>query len=145
MNAIAQYIIENATPSQVQEAVNSYSIPSICYKMASSISGEFNIKRNTTSFGIAVSEAMQEFKTDSILLTEVNHQINQLQNRLKVMSKYHTEYLAKCLEHDALVEINNKLSEPITKFLKLYKKAQKEKGKNIRVVKKSEPRINKPA
>ena len=53
--------------------------------------------------------------------------------------------MSMAIYHDKLVEINNTLNEPITAFLKLYKKAQKKaKGKKISVVNKKGIWLPKP-
>ena len=143
---ILNFILENAPARLIQESVKEFNVKGIVYKMRNDIINEFpQYRGHAMQFGVDMSEALEEFKTDQILLTDINNQIISIQKKLSLFGKWHPQYLNLCTEHDALVTISNKLNEPIAKFLKLYKKAQKAKGLRLSVVKKSEIHFSQPA
>ena len=143
---ILNFILENAPAYIVQASVKEFNIKGIPNKMKVSIIGEFpEFNSRPLQFGVAVSDALDEFKTDQITLIELSHKILSIQRRLSFCSKWHPDYSNLCIEHDALVTMSNKLNEPITRFLKLYKKAQKAKGVRLSVVKKKQRHFPQPA
>jgi len=142
---ILNFILENATVKNVQDGVKQFNVRSIAYTMKSQILLSFpEFRGNDLNFGLKISEIFEPFKTDSILANEINHKIVKLQHKMKMYGKWHNDYKGMVVEHDMLVLLNNKLNEPITEFIKLYKKAQKNKGKKISVVKKKELNLPKP-
>lgn len=142
---LLKYILENAPAYIVQDAVKKFDVKSIGYSMKQSLINEFpEYRGHSMQFGVDLSNEFDAFKAEQILLMDINTKIQTIQNSLKCYNKYHDRYKSLVAEHDALVVLNNELSKPITEFLKLYKKAQKEKGKAISVRKKKEPRFNIP-
>jgi hypothetical protein len=142
---LLKFILENAQVHVVQQAVKEFNIPGIGYKMRMSIINEFpEYNGRALQFGIDLSNELEAFKVDMIELSRINTEINAIHYKLSTYGKYHPTYKTLTVEHDILVELNNKLGEPITKFLELYKKAQKEKGKKISVVKKKERSFQSP-
>lgn len=143
---LLNFILENAPAHIVQEAVREFDIKGIGYKMRMTIINEFPEYRNSPlQFGIDLSNEFKEFQAETIILIDLNNKITQLQNKIRIYSRWHDEYKGMCQEHDLMVELNNRLNEPINKFLKLYKKAQRNKGKRLSVVQKKQRHMAKPA
>ena len=142
--SILNFCLEFATTAMVQKAVREFRLVNIAYDLKIYIKSEFTEINDDLSFGVAVSDAFEKFKTDQILLINVNRDLDAVRNWLKLMGKYHPNYSEKVLLHDALVETNNRLNEPINEFLKLYKKAQKKRGKIISVRMKKQPKFSNP-
>lgn len=145
---ILEYCLDYAPVYIVRESMKNCNVMSIPYMMKTELLSEFPELRKIgsgSSFGAIVSESFSAFKTDSIELTRCLSDIDKLKRYLKLIGKYHPEYLEKCLEHDAIVEYSNELAKPLSDFLKLYKKHQRKKGKTISVIKRRETRVDKPS
>ncbi len=143
---ILNFILENAPAYIVQEAVQEFSLIRIAYKMRLRIISQFpELRGQDLSFGIKMSEVFAPFYTEPIFFKEIDGKIGRLEQEMRLLGKWHPEYMSMAIYHDKLVEINNTLNEPITAFLKLYKKAQKKaKGKKISVVNKKGIWLPKP-
>jgi hypothetical protein len=140
------FILANATVVNVQDAVKRFDVSGLPYTFRQSILNEFPEYRGCgLQLGIDISTVMAPFKADWSQLQEIDRKIRTIQTKLRLIGKWHTDYLPLCIEHDALVLLNNELNKPINDFLKLYKKAQKKANNKISVRKKSEPQFQQPA
>ena len=138
-DAIFQFCLENATIKQVQSAVKNYRLIQIAYDLKREIGWAFpEIYKENVRKALLFSSAFRNYNTDPIKMGELNREIDSIQRLLKLFGKFHNDYAALCLAHDSLVIEYNKMNEPITEFLKLYKKTQKLKGKKVSVRKKKE-------
>src|SRR5690554_4893850 len=140
---ILKYCLENASIKSVQKAVKSFNPKKIAYDLKLHICSEFNLNKGG-EFGVAISNAFEPYKVNQIELVELNREIDNVRRWLKFQGRFHPEYTNKVIEHDALCLMNNTLNEPITQFLKDYKKAQKLKGKKISVKMKKQPNFYNP-
>lgn len=140
------FILTNATPQNVQAAVKRFDVTGLPYTFRQSIINEFpEYKGCGLQLGIDIADVMRQFKSDWMTLQATDLKIRQIQHKLGLLGKYHPDYLQLCIEHDALVILNNELNKPINEFLKLYKKAQRLNGKKLSVVKKREQQFQQPA
>lgn len=140
------FILNNATIQNVQDAVRRFDVTGLPYTFRQSIINDFPEYRGCgLQLGIDIADVMRPFKTDWMTLQSIDLKIRQIQHKLRLLGKWHPDYLQLCAEHDALVTLNNELNKPINDFLKLYKKTQRLNGRKLSVVKKKEQRFQQPA
>lgn len=136
---ILNYILSNAPKEVVQQAVQSFNLSSIGYYLKRSIINDYPKYRNRNGdFGVELANDLRPYSADWSFLQNANRDIDKCRRLMKLFGRHHPRYNELALMHDSLVLANNKMCEPITEFLKLYQKRQKDLGKSFRIVKHKE-------
>ena len=125
MNPLIEKMIDRSNKTTIQTLVRNFEIERLGYMYADIIEDNFQVKRNTASFGVAVSELFGDYKVNKIRLEE----LDKIMMKANAKIKYHYSITVKQeqtkIYNDAAAEFAE-LNKPISLFTrqcnKYYKK-----------------------
>lgn len=132
---ILKYLLENASPENVRQAVKIGTIRCLLFIYRQSIAVQFplyaNNRRHLILEGI---DDLKPYTKDLIEYRRIDKRLFVLKSNLTKVAKFLPNYCDLVSEYNSLVLQNNELVKSETVFLKMWKKEQKKKGKNISIV-----------
>ena len=115
MNPIICQLLDRSNKTTIQTLVRNFDIERLGYIYADIIEDNFQVKRNTASFGVAVSELFADYKVNKIRLEE----LDKIMMKANAKIKYHYSITVKQdqtkIYNDAAAEFAE-LNIPISLF-----------------------------
>ena len=128
MNAIIESIIRKSNKTTIQTLVRNFDIERLGYIYSDVIEEAFNVKKGTTSFGIAVSDLFSDYKVNKIRLSELDLIMKNAMSKYKLHYSIDVKRENVKIYNEAAEEFKT-LNKPLSIFVRECNKTLKTKQK----------------